>query len=257
MSPDLDELKYITDVHGVDLIEDNCEAMGTLYKGKHIGTHGIASTYSTYFGHHISTIEGGFINTSDEDLYNMLLMLRSHGWSRDLSKEKQEELRKVWEVPEFDSLLTFYQPGFNLRSTDLNAKLGLQQIKKLDGHVQQRHKNFNLYQELLWKENVPDFPGWKPKPLEKSFVSNFAYPIIHPMKRAMVYDLQAAGVEVRPLICGSMGRQPMYVREYGKKILPNASKADMFGFYVPNHPGMGFDEVNYICNILNEYKGVL
>jgi CDP-6-deoxy-D-xylo-4-hexulose-3-dehydrase len=256
MSPDLDQLKHIADKYRVDLIEDNCEAMGTLYKGKHIGSHGIASTYSTYFGHHISTIEGGFVNTNDDVLYEKLLMLRSHGWSRDLSEDRQKYYRDAYKVPEFDSLLTFYVPGFNLRSTDLNAKIGLQQLKKLDKNVEIRHKNFELYQSLLWERNVPDFPGWKPKPEKESFVSNFAYPIIHPMKRAMVHDLLEAGVEIRPLICGSMGRQPMYKNRYGEKILPNASKVDAFGFYIPNHPGMDNEEISYICDILNKYKGV-
>jgi len=256
MAPDLDKLKNITDNFHVDLIEDNCEAMGTLYKGKHVGSYGIASTYSTYFGHHISTIEGGFVNTNDDTLYENLLMLRSHGWSRDLSEDRQKYYRDIYKVSEFDSLLTFYQPGFNLRSTDLNAKFGLQQLKKLDKHVKIRNKNFQLYQISLWNENTPDFPGWKPKPLQGTMVSNFAYPIIHPMKRAMVYDLQEAGVEVRPLICGSMGRQPMYVNRYGKNTLSNANNVDRFGFYIPNHPGMGSEEISYICDILNTYKGV-
>jgi len=255
-SPMLNTLKNMAHDFKVDLIEDNCEAMGTLYNGKHIGNHGIASTYSTYFGHHISTIEGGFINTSNEELYDMLLMLRSHGWDRDLSSEKQTHIRQPRKINDFDALLTFHQPGFNLRSTEINAKLGLQQLKKLNKNVQARNRNFNLYQELLWKENLSEFPGWKPKPKEDSFVSNFAYPIIHPMKRAMVHDLQAAGVEVRPLICGSMGRQPMYTKIYGKKILPNADSVDKFGFYVPNHPGMTVDDVCRICDILNKYKGV-
>ena len=108
MSPDLDQLKHIAEKYRVDLIEDNCEAMGTMYNGKHVGSHGIASTYSTYFGHHISTIEGGFINTNDDHLYHTLLMLRSHGWDRDLPEERKKYLRDKWKVPEFDSYLTFY-----------------------------------------------------------------------------------------------------------------------------------------------------
>jgi CDP-6-deoxy-D-xylo-4-hexulose-3-dehydrase len=262
-SPDLDELKKFTDHYGIDLIEDNCEAMGTLYNGKHIGTHGIASTYSTYFGHHISTVEGGFVNTDDDELYNMLLMLRSHGWDRDLPEKTRIELRNRWKREEFDSPFNFYVPGFNLRSTEINAKLGLQQLKKLNNNVEIRNRNFNLYQELLWKENVPGFPGWKPKPLENSYVSNFAYPVIHPMKRAMVDDLQNAGVETRPLICGSLGNQPMYIKYvdnkhlFEKEMTPNADNVvDGFGFYVPNHPGMTENDVLFICDILNKYKGV-
>ena len=255
-SPNMGKLLNITKSYHVDLIEDNCESMGTKYHGKHLGNFGIASTYSTYFGHHISTIEGGFVNTNDEDLYHMLLMLRSHGWDRDLPEEKRNLLRKHWNVNNFDALLTFYHPGFNLRSTDLNAKLGLLQLKKLNKNVEIRNKNFNTYQSLIWKENVPNLPGWKPKPLNDTFVSNFAYPVIHPMKYAITYDLIDAGVETRPLICGSMGTQPMYIQKYGNKLLNNANKADQFGFYVPNHPEMNDEDVEYICNILNRYKGV-
>ena len=255
-SPNMDKLVNISKQYHVDLIEDNCESMGTKYHGKHLGNFGIASTYSTYFGHHISTIEGGFVNTNDEDLYHMLLMLRSHGWDRDLPEEKRNLLRKHWNVNNFDALLTFYHPGFNLRSTDLNAKLGLLQLKKLNKNVEIRNKNFNTYQNLIWKENVPNLPGWKPKPLNDTFVSNFAYPVIHPMKYAITYDLIDAGVETRPLICGSMGTQPMYIQKYGNKLLYNANKADQFGFYVPNHPEMNDEDVEYICNILNRYKGV-
>ena len=108
--PDSREISHIALHNNFDLIEDNCESMGSEYDGHKLGTFGIASTFSTYFGHHISTIEGGFINTSRKEVYEMLLMLRSHGWDRDLPQETQQNIRDSWKVDDFDSLYTFYVP---------------------------------------------------------------------------------------------------------------------------------------------------
>ena len=104
---------------------------------------------SMYFGHHLSTIEGGFINTDDEDFYHLLLMMRSHGWDRDLPKEKQKKLREKYKVSEFDSLYNFYVPGFNLRSTDLQAFIGLRSLEKLDKYSKIRNLNFKLYNSSI------------------------------------------------------------------------------------------------------------
>ena len=131
-APDTPKIKELCEKYDVILLEDVCESMGSKYKGKYLGTFGFASTFSTYFGHHLSTIEGGFINTNDEEFYYKLLMMRSHGWDRDLPKNKQEELRKKYSINEFDALYTFYELGLNVRSTDLQAFIGLRAIDKLD-----------------------------------------------------------------------------------------------------------------------------
>ena len=171
--PDMKRVVNLCHTHDVILLEDVCESMGSKYEGEYLGSFGYASFFSMYFGHHLSTIEGGFINTDDEDFYYSLLMMRSHGWDRDLPKEIQEKLRKENDISEFDSLYTFYLPGFNLRSTDLQAFIGIRAIDKLDDYTEKRNKNFQLYKSSIDfnQLNITDRPT--------DFISNFAYPIVN------------------------------------------------------------------------------
>ena len=243
--PDMDKIVELCTKYDVILLEDTCEAMGCEYKGRKLGTYGLASTYSTFFGHHISTIEGGIISTNDKDFYELLVSLRSHGWDRDLSKETQVKLQKKWNISEFNALYTFYYSGFNFRSTDLQAYIGLTQIDKLDEWGKNREYNYKLYQRLIQNDY------WKPKSYHNSFTSNFAYPVLSPHRDKIVKILQANKVEVRPMICGSMGIQPFYVKHYGKLELPNVSIIDKYGFYVPNHPKLKGVEIVFISKIIN------
>ncbi len=128
----MDEIVELCNENNILLVEDTCESIGSKYNDKMVGTFGKMSTFSFYFGHHISTIEGGMISTNDEELYHILLSVRSHGWDRDLPKETQIKLREKYNINNFRALYTFYYPGFNLRSTDLQAFLGLGQLKKID-----------------------------------------------------------------------------------------------------------------------------
>ena len=242
--PDMENVVELCDKYDVILLEDTCEGMGCEYIGKKLGTFGLASTFSTFFGHHISTIEGGIISTDDKDFYELLVSIRSHGWDRDLSKETQVKLQKEWSVSEFNALYTFYYAGFNFRSTDLQAYIGLTQIDKLDDWGKQREDNYYLYQRLINTE-------WKPTSYFDSLTSNFAYPVISPHRDKIVKKLQENKVEVRPMICGSMGIQPFYVKHYGRLELPNVSLIDRDGFYVPNHPKLTTDEITFIAEIIN------
>jgi len=242
--PDMENVVELCDKYDVILLEDTCEAMGCEYIGQKLGTFGLASTFSTFFGHHISTIEGGIISTDDKDFYELLVSIRSHGWDRDLSKETQVKLQKEWGVSEFNALYTFYYSGFNFRSTDLQAYIGLTQIDKLDDWGKQREDNYYLYQRLINTE-------WKPTSYFDSLTSNFAYPVISSHRDKIVKKLQENKVEVRPMICGSMGTQPFYVKHYGRLELPNVSLIDRDGFYVPNHPKLTTDEITFIAEIIN------
>ena len=201
------------------------------------------SSFSTYFGHHFSTIEGGLISTNDFELYEILKSIRSHGWSRDLCKDTQEKLKKENNVDDFRNLYTFYYPGFNLRSTDLQAFLGINQLKTLDIKNQKRYENLLKYHSLIknsyWKINFTEF------------ISNFAYPIIHPKKNIVIENLKNAQVECRPLVCGSMSRQPFYYKRYGEKIYSFSDIVHDYGVYLPNNPDMTSQEIEYICEIVN------
>ena len=243
--PDMKKIIELCSKYDVLLLEDVCESLGCEFIDRKLGTFGIMSSFSTFFGHHISTIEGGIVSTDDKELYELLVSLRSHGWARDLSVESRLKLLEEWNVSEFDSLYTFYYSGFNMRSTDLQAYIGLAQIDKLDDWGRKRSINFNLYQRLI--EN--DY--WKPDVDLNNFVSNFAYPIISPHRDKIIKKLQDNKVEIRPLICGSMGTQPFYVKKYGRLELPNVSIVDKYGFYVPNNPMLTEEEIEFICELIN------
>ena len=244
--PEMEKVVNLCEKYDVILLEDTCESMGSKYRDTKLGTFGEMSSFSTFFGHHISTIEGGFISTDNKDLYDILVSIRAHGWDRDLDTEKQIELQQDWDVSTFNSLYTFYYQGFNVRATDLQAFIGLNQIDKLDDWGVRREYNYLTYQELV--EN--DY--WKPNTELNDFTSNFAYPVIHPNRDKIVEQLQRGGVEVRPMICGSMGTQPFYVKEYGRLELPKVTEIDRYGFYVPNNPHITDGEIVHISNIINE-----
>ena len=244
--PDMDKIVELCTKYDVILLEDTCEAMGCEYKGRKLGTYGLASTFSTFFGHHISTIEGGIISTNDKDFYELLLSIRSHGWDRDLSKETQVKLQKEWNITKFNSLYTFYYSGFNMRATELQAYIGLTQVDKLRNWGKRREENFHLYNKLIKNDY------WKVKSRSDCLESNFAYPIIHPKRDEIVEILTVNDVEVRPMICGSMGTQPFYVKEFGELKLPNVTIIDEYGFYVPNNPKLTNEEVFFISDLINE-----
>lgn len=247
------EMKRILDLckkHDVILLEDTCESMGSKYQGKNLGTFSLASMFSTYFGHHISTIEGGFVNTNDQELYYTMLSLRSHGWDRDLPQKVQKKMRKKWGVDDFSAMYTFYYPGFNLRSTDLQAFIGLRQIDKLGGYTEARERNFRTYLENI-NRNILEIEYRK-----GDFISNFAYPVVHLKKKKIVKDLMTNGIECRPLIAGSMGKKPFWIKYMGEEnSFKNTEMLNEYGFYLPNHHNLSTDYVKLICNIINAYKG--
>jgi CDP-6-deoxy-D-xylo-4-hexulose-3-dehydrase len=249
LSPDMDKIVELCKKYDVILLEDNCESQGTSFNGIKLGNYGLMSSFSTYFGHTMSTIEGGLITTNDEEVYHTLLQLRSHGWDRDLPTIKQNELRKKYKVSDFSALYTFYIPGFNFRSTDLQAVIGINQLAKIDMMVESRYQNFIKYKNNL-ESNC-----WFPKTFDNSYTSSFAIPHISKdikSKEILINNLNKSGIACRPLISGSMGIQPFYVEKYGELKLPNCSIVDELGIYVPNHDKLTQDEINKVCQIILE-----
>ena len=189
--------------------------------------------------------------TDDADIASAARCIRNHGWDRDYPEDKRKELRDEWGVSEFDSLYTFYMHGFNVRSTDLQAFIGIGQLDKANDVNTKRENNFNLYQSAIKNEY------WKPVYRANTFCSNFAYPIIHPNRDKIVAELIKENVEVRPMICRSMGVQPFYVKLYGRQQLKNADIVDKFGMYVPNHPSLKEEDVLKVSSIINRFTGAV
>lgn len=246
--PDMDFIVNFCEDNDIVLIEDACESLGSKYKGKNLGNFGLLSCFSTYYGHHISTIEGGMVCTNDDELYNLLKSLRSHGWDRDMDPEYSKELKETFNInDDFDSLYKFYYFGFNLRSTDLQAFIGINQLDRLSDIISKRNSNYNLYRGLL-----SDYQWQPPASTDENYISNFAYPIIHPNRNEIIKKLKKQNIESRPLICGSMGKQPFWIKNFGSIRLPHADHINDFGLYLPNNHQLEEEEINFIAETIKD-----
>jgi CDP-6-deoxy-D-xylo-4-hexulose-3-dehydrase len=236
--------------HNILLIEDTCESLGSETSEKKLGTFGDCSSFSFYFGHHISTIEGGMVCTDNAELADVVRMIRSHGWDRDLNEESKQRYKSNYNVDDFSSLYKFYYTGFNLRSTDLQAFIGINQIPKMPNIVKKREINYHIYRHLiredLWK------PVLKNNQYGKGRVSNMGYPLIIKNRGDVYRALKQEHIECRPLVAGSMGLQPAWVRLYGENRMPNSDIIEEYGMYVPNHQDLTQEEISKVCDIVNK-----
>ena len=245
--PDMEKIVELCSKYNVILLEDTCESMGSKFKDKKLGTYGLISSFSTYFGHHISTIEGGMVCTDNDDFADVVRMIRSHGWDRDLSPQAKQKYRKTYKAGDFDSLYKFYYAGFNLRSTDLQAFIGINQLNKIDFITEQREKNYWMYRNNLRNDL------WKPTlEVNQDTVSNMGYTIIVENKDKVYDALKKAQIECRPLVAGSMGLQPAWIKLYGENPMPHSNIIDEKGMYLPNHPDLTEQNIDRICSIVNK-----
>jgi CDP-6-deoxy-D-xylo-4-hexulose-3-dehydrase len=237
----MEKILEICQKYNVILLEDTCEALGTtIAGGKKLGSIGSAGSFSFYYGHHISTIEGGMVVTNDQKLYNLMLSIRSHGWARDIEKPYHDLWTTQYGIDEIRDLYTFYYPGFNLRSTDLNAFLGLSQIKKIDKYSKIRSHNYHLYSKFLsdyWTQTS-----------QSEFLSSFSYGVLVENRFETYKYLSRNGIECRPLICGNIGRHPFWLKQYPAVLLPMADIVHDYGLYLPNHANLVADDIAYICD---------
>ena len=236
---DYKKIEYLKKRYKFELIEDNCESLGSAIGKKKLGTLGLASSHSFYYGHHISTIEGGMISTKNRKFYNLALAIRSHGWARDMEKKFRLKLEKKFKIDEFKSFFTFYYSGFNIRSTDFNACIGIEQIKKIHQIAKIRQKNF-----LRYKSNLKSF--WFQKS-DLSILSSFGYATFVKNRFEVYKYLKSKKIQSRPLICGNIGQQP-FIKKNIKKIfnLDKAKFVDKYGIYLPNHTNLSLQDIDFI-----------
>ena len=223
------------------MLEDTCESLGTEFNKKKLGTFGLASSFSFYYGHHISTIEGGMVSTNNKKLYNILVSIRSHGWLRDNENNFQNNLYRKYKIKNFSKLYSFFYSGFNIRSTDLNAFLGINQLRLIDKIVKKRENNFYYY-----KKNLSQFWSQSSK-FQK--ISSFAFGTIVQNRNEVFEKLKKNKIESRPLICGSIGRQPFWIKKYGITKLKNADIIHENGIYLPNHFNLKRTEIEFITDV--------
>lgn len=244
--PNMNEIQDLCNKNDIILLEDTCESLGSEFNNKKLGSFGLMSTFSTYFGHHMSTIEGGVICTNDKKVGNILKSIRSHGWGRDMDLDFSTELKNKYNIDEFNALYTFYYNGFNVRPTDLQAFLGIGQLKGIPDVVTKRNDNYNIFRKSI------DDKFWKPKENKDNFISNMAYPVISENRESIINNLKNNGVECRPLLSGSLSRQPYWYENFGKISLKNADFIHDNGLYVPNNHEISTDEIEKICKAINE-----
>ena len=231
-SNDFSKILEIIKNKNILLIEDNCESLGSKYKNKKTGTFGLMSSSSFYYSHHISTIEGGMISTNDKELYQIMLSLRSHGWIRDLP---EKNLVKNKSKNDFDNSFSFLLPGYNLRSTEINAAAGIEQLKKLPNLIKKRRKNANLYRNLfknskfiLQKEIGSSSSFWLTFIVKKEFTIKRNY---------LIKKLKNIGVECRPIVSGNFVKNKVckYLDFKVHEKLKNADYISKKGFAIGNN----------------------
>lgn len=249
--PDMERIMSLCKKYNVILLEDVCESLGSKYKGDYLGTFGLMSFFSFYYGHHISTIEGGMITTEDKNMHDILVSIRNHGWDRDWSEDLKKEYREKYGIDSFSSMYAFYFPGLNLRSTDLQAFLGINQIEKIEPFSSVRNRNFLKYSELI-KENYLNV-----NQRDGDFVSNFAYPVVHSERDSIIAKIKEHNIEVRPLIAGSMAKQPFATGVNKKYGTGNSDIIHEKGFYLPNHQDLSLEQVEFIASLVNSEKNNL
>ncbi|MBF7047541.1 DegT/DnrJ/EryC1/StrS family aminotransferase [Campylobacter volucris] len=230
---DFDAIKDIVKDKNIILLEDNCESMGAEYKGKQAGTFGIMGTFSTFFSHHMATMEGGFVVTDDEELYHILLCLRAHGWTRNLPKENLVANKSDdW----FSESFRFVLPGYNVRPIEMSGAIGIAQLKKLPAFLKYRRKNANLF--ISYFKNHPDFIIQK----EIGSSSWFGFSlIIRPgskfKRKDIIKKLEENDIEYRPVATGNFTQNEV-IKYFDYEIfgdLKNAKYIHENGFFVGNH----------------------
>jgi CDP-4-dehydro-6-deoxyglucose reductase, E1 len=245
---ELEPVLRLKDRYRFLLLEDACAAMGSRYDGQLVGTFGDLSAFSFYFGHHLSTIEGGMVCANDEELHDLLVMLRSHGWPKNLAPEKEAARARQHGILEFNRPFAFYVPGFNVRSTDLNARLGLGQMKKIAEVVRRRVENHAIYQSRFHRAALFTCQANPRATICSISFAALAASLEHRDRVAAALD--ANGIETRPLGGGSMARQPFWVERHGGQNLPVADRIHERSFMLPNHPGLHPDDIHHICDVV-------
>lgn len=248
---DIDKLRSVCQKEKIILIEDNCESLGTVYKGKKLGNFGLASTFSFYVGHHMSTIEGGAVCTDSEDVANMLRLVRAHGWDRNLAEKHQEKIRSKHKVNStFYSRYTFYDLGYNLRPTEINGFIGNTQVPYLDEIVRKRQDTFFEFARKIYAQTDRFYPM---RYDHIDLVSNFAFPVICKSKKVRDELVQKCDgkIELRPIVGGDMTKQPFftkYEKSFGLK-KSNAGLIHEQGLYFGNNPELTAAEKKEIVAI--------
>lgn len=248
---DFSRIQKLIKGKNIILLEDNCESLGGEYGGKPLGSIGLMGTYSTFFSHHMATMEGGLVGTDDEELYNILLCLRSHGWTRHLPKENKLCVKSD---NNFEESWRFLLPGYNVRPIEMMGAIGVEQLKKLPGFINHRRENAEYFKKLFG--NDPRFIIQHEQKGGCSSWFGFSF-LIAPgsgLNRSEIINaLTKAEIETRPIVAGNFARKEV-VRYIDYEIcgnLENADYIDKNGFFIGNHQFDIKDKLDYLKGIMD------
>ncbi len=254
-----DELLGELSRRGIPLVEDVCESHGAMFQGRKLGTFGLASNFSFYYAHHLSTVEGGMVCTNDDQFYQIVRLLRSHGLVRESTCAATRE-RYASDHPDLNPDFIFALPGWNMRSTEINAVIGQSQLARLDANNELRRRNLQHFLAHLDGDRyVTDFAT--------AGSCNYAFTLLLKHANDVLRDnvikaLRHSKVEFRRGMSGGGNqlRQP-YLRtlanDYDLSRFPVVEHVHFFGFYIGNYPALSVDRISALCALLNslpEYR---
>lgn len=231
------------------LFEDNCESMGAEFLGKQAGTFGVVGTFSTFFSHHMATMEGGIVVTDNEEIYHIMLSLRAHGWTRNLPKENRVCTKS--EDP-FEESFRFVLPGYNVRPVEMSGAIGVEQLKKLPSFLEQRRENARTFIELFADHS--EFQIQKEIGNSSWFGFSFIIKQESSVDRKNVIDtLRNNNIDCRPIVTGNFTRnEVMKYFDYDiHQALVNADHVHDNGFFVGNSQECLDNEIRYLHDVLN------
>lgn len=247
-----EEIGKFAEKHNLFLLEDNCESLGATLNQKFAGTFGIGGTYSTFFSHHISTMEGGLITTDDEEMFQVLKSIRAHGWTRGLPTHNFVHSKTG---TEWDDLFRFVLPGFNLRPLEIEGAIGQQQLLKLPDFIRERRKNAQKFQESM--QSLPSFQIQS----EHGESSWFGFSLIlqgklRDKRKALVETLKDAGIQSRPIVTGNFTRNPV-IKHLNHADIPSLPGADLVhdqGLFVGNHHYDLTKQIDSLVGVLTKFE---
>ena len=247
---DLPRLQKIANSHSLILLEDNCESLGASLDGKLTGTWGLMGSFSSFFSHHISTMEGGLVVTDDEELYHIMLSLRAHGWTRQLPSSNK--LVHKTDDPFYESF-RFVLPGFNFRPLDISGAIGQEQLKKLSGFIKQRRANAERFTSTMSDDSRFRIQ------LENGESSWFGFSLVSLdgtiNRGALVRYLNNCNIDCRPIVAGNFLRNPV-IKYFDYEVVGDCGAADEIhdnGFFVGNsHEEIG-EKIDYLKTVLDQY----
>tara|TARA_B110000090_G_C13372078_1_gene442487 strand:+ start:538 stop:1716 length:1179 start_codon:yes stop_codon:yes gene_type:complete len=248
---DFDEINNIINERDITLIEDNCESMGATFGDKHAGTFGLMGTFSSFYSHHIATMEGGCIVTDDEEIYHILLAIRAHGWTRNLPKFNHVTGEKSDDI--FEEAFKFVLPGYNVRPLEMSGAIGIEQLKKLPSFIENRKKNANFF--------LKDFKDHPYLTIQKEIGSSswFGFSLIlkesAPLNRnELVKILTSHQIECRPIVTGNFLKNEEVLKYFDYEVfgeMTNAEYIDKNGLFVGNQQVPIYDQLTELSKALN------